>query len=136
VLDAFISGWISSKGPNVQNSRKTQSCGGVRRVAVSNGTASPDIGAGALGRARVTKMIVPDLTFAAAHHRRMVLYCRRTQPAVNSSMHTSPQWICAGRWRRSKGRRDGQRTKAIIPVISYGGRPRSGRIASSTSADA
>ncbi|HTG21356.1 MAG TPA: DegT/DnrJ/EryC1/StrS family aminotransferase, partial [Reyranella sp.] len=67
VLDAFISCWISSKGPYVQKfEQEFRSFVGVRHgVAVSNGTVALHLALVALGVGPGDEVIVPDLTFAA-----------------------------------------------------------------------
>jgi perosamine synthetase len=114
VLDAFISGWISSKGPNVQKFEEDFSrFVGVRRgVAVSNGTVALHLALVALGIGPGDEVIVPDLTFAATIN--AVLYCGATPVIVDVDRTT---WCMA--LEAVKGAATA-RTKAIIPVHLYG----------------
>lgn len=114
LLDAFISGWISSKGPYVHKFEKDFSgFVGVRHgVAVSNGTVALHLALVALGIGPGDEVIVPDLTFAATIN--AVLYCGATPVIVDVDRHTwcmsleSVKHACTAE------------TKAIIPVHLYG----------------
>lgn len=114
VLDAFISGWISSKGPYVQKFEEDFSrFVGVRHgVAVSNGTVALHLALVALGIGPGDEVIVPDLTFAATIN--AVLYCGASPVIVDvdreiwSMTLASVEQACTAR------------TKAIIPVHLYG----------------
>jgi perosamine synthetase len=114
LLDAFISGWISSKGPNVQKFEEDFSCFvGVRHgVAVSNGTVALHLALVALGIGPGDEVIVPDLTFAATIN--AVLYCGATPVIVDVDRTT---WCMS---LESVKRASTARTKAIIPVHLYG----------------
>src|SRR6266550_3195130 len=114
LLDAFISGWISSKGPNVQKFEEDFSrFVGVRHgVAVSNGTVALHLALVALGIGPGDEVIVPDLTFAATIN--AVLYCGATPVIVDVDCQTwcmsleSVKHACTAQ------------TKAIIPFHLYG----------------
>ena len=114
VLDAFISGWISSKGPYVQKFEEDFSrFVGVRHgVAVSNGTVALHLALVALGVGPGDEVIVPDLTFAATIN--AVLYCGATPVIVDIDRQT---WCMS---RDAVERVCTPRTKAIIPVHLYG----------------
>jgi perosamine synthetase len=83
MLDAFISGWISSKGPYVQKFEADFSrfVGVKHGVAVSNGTVALHLALVALGIGPGDEVIVPDLTFAATIN--AVLYCGATPVIVD-----------------------------------------------------
>jgi len=89
VLDAFISGWISSKGPSVNKFEEDFSrFVGVRHgVAVSNGTVALHLALVALGIGPGDEVIVPDLTFAATIN--AVLYCGATPVIVDVDPETA-----------------------------------------------
>jgi perosamine synthetase len=114
MLDAFISCWISSKGPYVQKfEQQFRSFVGVRHgVAVSNGTVALHLALVALGVGPGDEVIVPDLTFAATIN--AVLYCGATPVIVDVDRATwcmtleSVEHACTAQ------------TKAIIPVHLYG----------------
>ena len=114
MLDAFISGWISSKGPYVKKFEEDFSrFVGVRHgVAVSNGTVALHLALVALGIGPGDEVIVPDLTFAATIN--AVLYCGATPVIVDVDrrdlVHVprSVKHACTAQ------------TKAIIPVHLYG----------------
>ena len=114
LLDAFISGWISSRGPYVQKFEEEFSrFVGVRHgVAVSNGTVALHLALVALGIGPGDEVIVPDLTFAATIN--AVLYCGATPVIVDVDRQTwcmsleSVKHACTAQ------------TKAIIPVHLYG----------------
>jgi perosamine synthetase len=114
LLDAFISGWISSKGPYVQKFEEDFSrFVGVRHgVAVSNGTVALHLALVALGIGPGDEVIVPDLTFAATIN--AVLYCGATPVIVDVDRQT---WCMA---LGSVKRASTAQTKAIIPVHLYG----------------
>src|SRR4029450_8919224 len=113
-LHAFISGWISSKGPYVNKFEEDFSrFVGVRHgVAVSNGTVALHLALVALGIGPGDEVIVPDLTFAATIN--AVLYCGATPVIVD--VDRPPR--C--RTREAFKRASTARTKAIIPVHLYG----------------
>ena len=114
MLDAFISCWISSKGPYVQKfEQEFRRFVGVRHgVAVSNGTVALHLALVALGVGPGDEVIVPDLTFAATIN--AVLYCGATPVIVDVDRETwcmtlaSVENACTAQ------------TKAIIPVHLYG----------------
>ena len=114
VLDAFISGWISSKGPYVNKFEEDFSrFVGVRHgVAVSNGTVALHLALVALGIGPGDEVIVPDLTFAATIN--AVLYCGATPVIVDVDRQT---WCMS---RDTVKRACTAQTKAIIPVHLYG----------------
>jgi perosamine synthetase len=114
LLDAFISGWISSRGPYVQKFEEDFSrFVGVRHgVAVSNGTVALHLALVALGIGPGDEVIVPDLTFAATIN--AVLYCGATPVIVDVDRQT---WCMA---LESVKRASTAQTKAIIPVHLYG----------------
>src|SRR4030095_3985730 len=114
VLDAFISGWISSKGPYVNKFEEDFSrFVGVRHgVAVSNGTVALHLALVALGIGPGDEVIVPDLTFAATIN--AVLYCGATPVIVDVDRQT---WCMS---REVVDRKSTARPKAIIPVPLYG----------------
>src|ERR1700716_3726620 len=114
LLDAFISGWISSKGPYVQKFEGDFSrFVGVRHgVAVSNGTVALHLALVALGIGPGDEVIVPDLTFAATIN--AVLYCGATPVIVDVDRQT---WCMS---RAAVKRACTAQTKAIIPVHLYG----------------
>jgi perosamine synthetase len=114
LLDAFLSSWISSKGPYVE--RFESDFGrfvGVRHgIAVSNGTVALHLALVALGIGPGDEVIVPDLTFAATIN--AVLYCGATPVIVDIDQRT---------WCLSLATVEAActpRTRAIIPVHLYG----------------
>jgi perosamine synthetase len=114
MLDAFISCWISSRGPYVHKFEQDFSrFVGVRHgVAVSNGTVALHLALVALGVGPGDEVIVPDLTFAATIN--AALYCGATPVIVDVDARTwcmtleTVEPACTAR------------TKAIIPVHLYG----------------
>jgi perosamine synthetase len=114
VLDAFISTWISSKGPYVQRlERDLASYVGTRHgVAVTNGTVALHLALLALGIGAGDEVIVPDLTFAATVN--AVLYCGATPILADIDPET---WTLTV---EQVKRVITPRTKAIIPVHLYG----------------
>ena len=114
VLDAFISGWISSKGPYVNKFEEDfRRFVGVRHgVAVSNGTVALHLALVTLGIGPGDEVIVPDLTFAATIN--AVLYCGATPVIVDVDRRT---WCMS---REAVKRACTGWTKAIIPVHIYG----------------
>jgi perosamine synthetase len=114
LLDAFLSGWISSKGPHVQKfEAEFRRFVGVRHgIAVSNGTVALHLALVALGVGPGDEVIVPDLTFAATIN--AVLHCGATPVIVDVDRRTwcmtldAVEPACTAR------------TKAIIPVHLYG----------------
>jgi perosamine synthetase len=114
LLDAFMSSWISSKGPYVRKFEEDfSSFIGVRHgVAVSNGTVALHLALHTLGIGRGDEVIVPDLTFAATIN--SVIYCGATPVIVD----VDPATWCMSL--DSVKRACTARTKAIIPVHLYG----------------
>ena len=114
VLDAFISCWISSKGPYVSKFEDEfrKFIGVEHGIAVSNGTVALHLALVALGVGPGDEVIVPDLTFAATIN--AVLYCGATPVIVDVDPTT---------WCLTRKLVEGactSRTKAIIPVHLYG----------------
>ncbi|MBV8410717.1 MAG: aminotransferase class I/II-fold pyridoxal phosphate-dependent enzyme [Alphaproteobacteria bacterium] len=114
MLDAFISSWISSRGPYVQKFEKDFSdfIGARHGIAVSNGTVALHLALVALGVGPGDEVIVPDLTFAATIN--AVLYCGATPVIVD----VDPQAWCMTRPLVEAACTE--RTRAIIPVHLYG----------------
>jgi perosamine synthetase len=114
MLDAFISSWISSRGPYVQKFEKDFSgFVGVRHgIAVSNGTVALHLALVALGVGPGDEVIVPDLTFAATIN--AVLYCGATPVIVDVDPYTWCMTLATIEPACT------ERTKAIIPVHLYG----------------
>jgi perosamine synthetase len=114
VLDAFLSSWISSKGPYVGKFEQEFAAfiGARQGIAVSNGTVALHLALVALGVGPGDEVIVPDLTFAATIN--AVLYCGATPVIVDVDRRTwcmslaTVELACT------------PRTKAIIPVHLYG----------------
>jgi perosamine synthetase len=114
LVDAFLSSWISSKGPYVETFEDDfRSFVGTRHaIAVSNGTVALHLALVALGVGPGDEVIVPDLTFAATIN--AVLYCGATPVIVD---------VDAASWCMSLAcieRAFTPRTRAIIPVHLYG----------------
>jgi perosamine synthetase len=124
VLDAFISSWISSKGPYVQKFEDEflAYVGAKHGIAVSNGTVALHLALVALGVEPGDEVIVPDLTFAATIN--AVLYCGATPVIVDVDRHTWSMTLDI------VSRAYTPRTKAIIPVHLYGRPAEIGPIAS------
>ena len=114
ILDAFLSSWISSKGPYVDKFEQEFRAfiGTDHGVAVSNGTVALHLGLLALGIGPGDEVIVPDLTFAATIN--AVLFCGATPVIVDVDRRT---W---GISLESVQQAVTPRTKAIIPVHLYG----------------
>ncbi len=114
VLDAFISSWISSKGPYVERFENdfSQFVGARHGIAVTNGTVALHLALMALGVGPGDEVIVPDLTFAATIN--AVLYCGATPVIadVDADTWTLTRDIVAAACT--------PRTRAIIPVHLYG----------------
>ena len=114
VLDAFLSSWISSKGPYVEKFEEgfARFAGAKHGIAVSNGTVALHLALVALGIGPGDEVIVPDLTFAATIN--AVIYCGATPVIADSEERTrclslaTVEAVCTAR------------TKAIIPVHLYG----------------
>jgi perosamine synthetase len=114
VLEAFISSWISSKGPYVEKfeSEFRAFVGAGHGIAVSNGTVALHLALVALEVGPGDEVIVPDLTFAATIN--AVLYCGATPVIVDIDRDT---WCMS---LEGVQRACTSRTKAIIPVHLYG----------------
>ena len=114
LLDAFISSWISSKGPYVDKfeSDFCKFIGTDHGVAVSNGTVALHLALVALGVGPGDEVIVPDLTFAATIN--AVIYCGATPVIVDVDRETWSMSLDLVRQACTS------RTKAIIPVHLYG----------------
>lgn len=114
LLDAFLSGWISSKGPEVQAFERAFSrfVGTAHGVAVTNGTVALHLALVSLGIGPGDEVIVPDLTFAATIN--AVLHCGATPVIVDVDRAT---W-CLGR--EAVRQALSPRTRAIVPVHLYG----------------
>jgi perosamine synthetase len=114
VLDAFLSSWISSKGPYVGKFEHDFATfiGAKHGIAVSNGTVALHLALVGLNVGPGDEVIVPDLTFAATIN--AVLYCGATPVIVDVDART---WCMslAGVERACT-----PRTKAILPVHLYG----------------
>lgn len=114
MIDAFLSTWISSKGPHVPEfERRFADYAGMRHaIAAGNGTAALHLALLAVGVSEGDEVIVPDLTFAATIN--AVLYCGAT-PIIADIDATS--WTLTV---EQVARVMTPRTKAIIPVHLYG----------------
>lgn len=114
VLDAFLSSWISSRGPYVEKFEHEFRAfvGAGHGVAVSNGTVALHLALLALDIGPGDEVIVPDLTFAATIN--AVLYCGATPVIVDVDRRTWCMTLAAIEHARTS------RTKAIIPVHLYG----------------
>ena len=113
-LSAFISSWISSKGPYLEKfeSEFCRVIGTEHGLSVSNGTVALHLALLALDIGPGDEVIVPDLTFAATIN--VVLYCGATPVVVDVDRRT--WWMSLETVRRACT----SRTKAIIPVHLYG----------------
>jgi perosamine synthetase len=114
VLDAFLSSWISSKGPYVGKFEQDfcSFIGARHGIAVSNGTVALHLALVALNVGPGDEVIVPDLTFAATIN--AVLYCGATPVIVDVDRRTWCMTLATIKPART------ERTKAIIPVHLYG----------------
>lgn len=114
LLDAFLSGWISSKGPEVHAFERgfSRYVGMRHGVAVTNGTVALHLALVALGIGPGDEVIVPDLTFAATIN--AVLHCSATPVIVD----VDPLTWCMSR--DAVRQALSPRTRAIIPVHLYG----------------
>jgi perosamine synthetase len=114
VLDAFLSSWISSKGPYVGKFEEDfrRFIGVEHGVAVSNGTVALHLALAALNVGPGDEVIVPDLTFAATIN--AVLHSGATPVIVD----VDPLTWCLSR--AGVEQACTSRTKAIIPVHLYG----------------
>jgi len=114
VLDAFISSWVSSKGPYIGKFEEEFSAfvGLPHGIAVSNGTAALHLALVALGIGPGDEVIVPDLTFAATIN--AVLYCGATPVIVDIDPLT---WTMSAAGFAAACT---PHTKAVIPVHLHG----------------
>jgi perosamine synthetase len=114
VLDAFLSSWISSRGPYVEKFEQEFRAfvGAQHGIAVSNGTVALHLALLALNVGPGDEVIVPDLTFAATIN--AVLYCGATPVIVDVDQRTWCMSLTAVEQACTA------RTKAIIPVHLYG----------------
>ncbi len=114
ILDAFLSSWISSKGPYIQKFEDEFSAfvGMQHGMAVTNGTVALHLALLALGVGPGDEVIVPDLTFAATIN--AVLYCGAKPVIVDIDPMTWTMSIEQVRQALTA------RTKALIPVHLYG----------------
>jgi perosamine synthetase len=114
LLEAFLSSWISSKGPYVERFERdfSEYAGAKHGVAVTNGTVALHLALMALGVGPGDEVIVPDLTFVATIN--AVIYCGATPVIadVDAETWTLTSQLVAGACT--------SRTKAIIPVHLYG----------------
>jgi perosamine synthetase len=114
VLGAFLSTWISSKGPHIEKFEDEfrTFIGASQGIAVSNGTVALHLALVALDVGPGDEVIVPDLTFAATIN--AVLYCGAVPVIVDVDRET---WCLT---LEQVERACTSRTKAIIPVHLYG----------------
>jgi perosamine synthetase len=114
VLDAFLSSWISSKGPYVKKFERSFSrfVGTGHGIAVTNGTVALHLALLALDIGPGDEVIVPDFTFAATIN--AVIYCGATPVIVDVDRDT---WCMT---LKTVAPACTSRTKAIIPVHLYG----------------
>ncbi len=114
LLDAFLSSWISSRGPYVEKFEQEFRAfiGAQHGIAVSNGTVALHLALLALNIGPGDEVIVPDLTFAATIN--AVLYCGATPVIVDVDRRTWCMNLAAVEKACTA------RTKAIIPVHLYG----------------
>ena len=114
VIDAFLSSWISGKGPHLKEFEAAfaASVGMKHGIAVANGTVALHLALATLGIGPGDEVIVPDLTFAATIN--AVLYCGATPVIVDVDPTTwtmSVEQVLPALTAR---------TKAILPVHLYG----------------
>jgi perosamine synthetase len=114
LLDAFISSWISSRGPYVREFEQTFSSyvGTTHGVAVTNGTVALHLALVALGVGPGDEVIVPDLTFAATIN--AVIYCGATPVIIDVDADTGCMLA------KDVAAAITPRTKAVVPVHLYG----------------
>jgi len=114
VNEAVMSGWVSSKGPFIEKFEEgfSRYIGMKHGLSTSNGTAALHLALTALGIKHGHEVLVPDLTFASVAN--VVIYTGAKPVLVDSH----PDY-----WGVDPDKLAGQvtsRTKAIIPVHSYG----------------
>jgi len=114
IIEAVKSGWVSSKGPFIEEfERKFSSYIGVKHgVSTSNGTTALHLALTALEIEPRDEVLVPTLTFAAVAN--VVLYTRAKTVFVDSH----PDYWCIDSTKIEE--KITKRTKAIIPVHLYG----------------
>jgi len=114
VMEAVKSGWVSSKGPFIEEFEKGFSSyiGVKHAVATSNGTTALHLSLVALGIGRGDKVLVPSLTFIAPAN--AVTYTGAEPIFVDSH----PEYWCMDP-SKIEEKIDGQ-TKAIMVVHLYG----------------
>jgi len=114
VTEAVKSGWVSSKGPFIQEfEKKISSYIGVKNgIATSNGTAALHLALMALEIGHKDEVIVPALTFASVAN--TVIYTGAKPVFVDSH----PDYWCINPQEIED--KIGKGTKAIMPVHLYG----------------
>jgi len=114
VMEAVKSGWVSSKGPFIEEFEKKFSnyVGLKDGIATSNGTTALHLALAALGIGREDKVLVPSLAFVAVAN--AVMYTG-AEPIF---LESHPKYWCIDP-SRIKEKIDNQ-TKAIIIVHLYG----------------
>lgn len=114
LLDAFLSSWISSRGPYVEKFEQEfrTFIGAQHGIAVSNGTVALHLALLALDVGPGDEVIVPDLTFAATIN--AVLYCGATPVIVDVDRRSWCMNLAAVEAACTA------RTKVIVPVHLYG----------------
>lgn len=114
VMEAVRSGWVSSKGPFIEEFEKRFSSyiGVKHAIAVSNGTAALHLALTVLGVGQGHEVLVPSLTFIAAAN--AVTYTGAAPVFVDSQ----PDYWCIDPELVKKNITD--KTKAIVLVHLYG----------------
>jgi perosamine synthetase len=114
IIDAFKSGWISSKGEFIEKfEAKFARCLGLKYgIANSNGTTSLHLALKSLGIQSGDEVIVPTLTFVATAN--SVIFCNAKPIFVDCN----PDYWCIDPEKIEAAITS--RTKAIIPVHLYG----------------
>jgi perosamine synthetase len=113
-LDAFLSSWISSSGPYVQQfqDRFAAFIGRQRGIAVSNCTVALQLALTGLGIGPGDEVVLPDLTFAATIN--AVIHCGATPVIVDIDP------VSWGLSRETVLPALTPRSRAILPVHLYG----------------
>ena len=114
VLDAVVSGWISSIGPYIDRFEKDFAAyhGVKHAIATHNGTIALHLALSAAGITSGHEVIVPDLTFIATAN--VVRYCNALPVLTDVDLddwNISPEFI---------EKAISPSTKAVIPVHLYG----------------